>query len=166
MHLKSNYKYIFLLVFASICLFIFPWTKQVKTFRAKDVNWDILKSAVKVKKFNSRTYTFSPIFKLNYKILKLNNKEIRIKGFYKKEKHADETHFILTENLTNVCFACDHDEHYNFIQMFPGNDEIKSFDTLKNDKMIEVTGNFEINRKKSFQSVFLLKNAHLIKIFN
>lgn len=166
MYLKYNYKYIFLLFFVSIFLLIFPWTKQVKAYRAEDVNWDILKSAEKVKKFDSRTFTFLPLFKLNDKILKLNGQKIRIKGFYKKEKHTDETDFFLTETVTEVCFVCDHDEHYNFIQMFPDIDEIKSFDTLKNDKMIEVTGNFEINRKKSFHSVFLLKNANLTKIFN
>jgi len=166
MYRKIKLKYIFLLTSVSIFLFIFPWTKEVKVFRAEDITWDILKSANKIKKFNPRTFAFSPQFELNDEILKLNGQKIRIKGFYKKEKHFDETDFILTETVTEVCFACDHDEHYNLIQLIPTIDEIKSFDTLKNDKMIEVSGIFEITEKNNFHSVFLLKNAHLTKIFN
>ena len=166
MHPKINFKYLFILLVVSVFLLIYPWTKEVKVFRAKDLTWKILKSSVKTNQFDVKTFTFYGKYQLNEEINKLNGREIKIKGFFKKEKHGDETDYILTETVTNVCFACDHDEHYNLIQLFPNFDEINIFNNIKDDTMIEVYGNFEINRNKKFHSVFLLKNVFLTKQLN
>ena len=61
---------------------------------------------------------------------------------------------------------CDHDEHYNMIQLFPDSNAAVIFDTLRNDILIKVSGIFEINQKTGAHSVFLLKEAHLENILN
>jgi len=161
--MNSKKIYILLLSVVVVFLFVYPWTKEVHTFRAKDVNWEILKSAVKTKTFDKKTFSFYQKYELNRKIQNLNNKEIRIKGFLKKEKIGKQIDFLLTETVTNVCFGCDHDEHYNLIQLFPQKNEIQIFDTLQNDKMINVSGIFEINQKQYSRFVFLLKKVHFEK---
>ncbi len=153
-----------LLLFAAVFfLFIFPWTKNITIFRAENITWDILKSAVKTNKFDSHSFSFVPAYKLNDEIKKLNKKEIIIEGFFKKEAHKTGTEYILTETVTEVCFACDHDTHYNMIQLIPDAEQKILFDTLPNDTLIKVRGIFQINNKKNAQSVFLLKKTHLEK---
>ncbi len=163
---KIKLNQLLLLVAVAIFLFMYPWTKELKIFRAKDVNWEILKSAEKVKKFNTETFGFSPQYKLTDEILHLDGQKINIKGFFKKEIHGNHTDFIITETVTDVCFMCDHDEHYNMIQLLPEITEKKIFDTLRNDTLIKLTGIFEINRKTGAHSGFLLKEAHLETILN
>ncbi len=155
-----------LLIAVTVFFFIYPWTKEVKVFRIKDVNWDILKSAENVKKFDSETFGFLSRYKLNDEILNLNGQKIFIKGFFKKEVHENHFDFIITETVTDVCFMCDHDEHYNMIQLLPAPDEKNLFDTLHNDLLIKVSGVFEINQTAGVHSVFLLKETHLENILN
>ncbi len=153
-----------LLLFAVVIfLFIFPWTKNITIFRAENITWSILKSAVKTNEFDSHSFSFVPNYQLNDKIKKLNKKEIIIEGFFKKEEHKIGTEYILTETVTEVCFACDHDTHYNMIQLIPDAEQKIFFDILPNDTLIKVKGIFQINNKKNAQYVFLLKNAHLEK---
>ncbi len=161
--MTGNFKIIRFILLAAVAVFffIFPWTKEIKNFRAKDVTWNILKSAKKINKFNTKTFTFLPKFQLNEEILELNGKEIRIKGFFKKEIHDKHPDFILTETVTDVCFMCNHDEQYNFMELIVEPDEKQFFDSLKDDTMIYVSGIFKINQKSNNYPIFLLKNTHL-----
>jgi len=163
---KNKINQILLLAAVAVFLFIYPWTKELIIFRAKDVNWEILKSAEKVKKFNAETFGFLPQYKLTDEILQLDGQKINIKGFLKKEIHGNHKDFIITETVTDVCFMCNHDEHYNMIQLHPDLTDKKLFDTLRNDVLVKVSGIFEINQKKGAHSVFLLKQAHLENILN
>lgn len=166
MHSKINFKHFFILFLVSVFLLIYPWTKEVKEFRAEDVTWEVLKSAVKTNRFDLKTFSFYGKYQLNDEIQKLDGREIKIKGFFKSEKHGEVLDYFLTETVTNVCFACDHDEHYNYIQFFPNFNETDIFKDLKNDTLIEVFGKFQINQNRNFHSVFLLKNVYFTKQFN
>ncbi len=154
-----------ILLFLSIVLFLFiyPWTKEVTVFRAEDVNWDILKSVKKTNVFDKQIFAFNKHYELNKKIKNLNGKKIRIKGFLKKESHNGHIDFLITETVTNVCFICDHDEHYNMIQLFPKNNELKVFKNLKNDSLIQTSGIFKISENNTDTSFFSMINVELIK---
>jgi len=166
--MKKNIKInrLLILIAVSVFFFIFPWTKEVKIFSAKDVNWEILKSVKKVEKFDSKSFAFSPQFQLNDEILKLNGQKISIKGFFKKEIHHNHSDFIITETVTDVCFMCDHDEHYNLIKLIPETNEKQFFNSLKNDTLIQVSGIFELNQEPNAHSIFLLKDARSENFLN
>jgi len=166
--MKNNIKINRLLILIAVTafFFIFPWTKEVKIFRAKDVNWEILKSVKKVEKFDSKSFAFSPQLQFNDEILKLNGQKISIKGFFKKEIQNNHSDFIITETVTDVCFMCDHDEHYNLIKLIPGTNEKQFFNKLKNDTLIQVSGIFKLNQESNAHSIFLLTDARLENFVN
>jgi len=53
-------------------------------------------------------------------------------------------------------------EHYNMIQLFPKNKELRVFKTLKNDTLIEVSGIFKISKSNRDTSIFSMDNVELI----
>ena len=163
---KIKINQLLLLITVAFFLFIYPWTKEVKIFRVKDVNWEVLKSAEEITKFNTETFGFLPHYKLTDDILQLDGQKININGFFKKEVHGINKDFVITETLTDVCFMCDHDEHYNMIQLNPDSNTAVIFDTLRNDILIKVSGIFKINQKTGAHSVFLLKEVHLENVLN
>ncbi len=131
-----------LLFSVAVFLFIYPWTKEPKHFRAEDVNWEILKSAGRIKKFDFERSAFVDYLRLGDSVRKLNGKKIIIKGFYKKELHEGKMHMLLTETVTDVCFMCSHDEHYEAAELIPEPGEGKFFESLKDDEFIRVSGIF------------------------
>jgi hypothetical protein len=93
----------------------------------------------------------------------LDQKFVTIKGFLKKEKHGKGIDLILTETVTDVCFMCDHDEHYCYIQLLPDTKDSKLY-TLKDDDYIEVEGLFFIKRDYENKPSFQLKNIQSVNI--
>ncbi len=164
MFLKFNINYLLTVITVTLGLIIYPWTKEIDKFRADDVTWDILSLTIKTEKFDVSSFSFLPNYKISEEIKKLDGQKIRINGFFKKEGHAGHLDYFLTETVTDVCFMCNHDEHYNFIKLIPETENKQLFDTLKNDKLIKVSGVFEINTKIKAHPIFLLKKVRLDKI--
>ncbi len=158
-----NKKNILLLSALMLFLIIYPYSKQVTIFRANDVSWDILNHIKKYKKFDYRDFTFIKKYNFPEKVLSLNGKEIIIKGFIKNQKHGSQTDIILTETVTDVCFMCNHDEHYNMILLeFVSENKKRKF--IKNDTYVEVRGIFKINKKKEAHYVYVLEKTEILKI--
>ncbi len=156
---------ILLLIVIVFFLIIYPYTKEVKVFRAKDTHWDILNHAKKYKEFDPRIFALTQTYEFPEEVLSLDGEEIRIKGFIKKHKHGEHIDILLTEIVTDVCFMCNHDEHYNLIMLEPENKNSKLFN-LENDVLIKVKGKFKINKVKDAHSVYVLKNVELEKVLN
>lgn len=146
-------------------LIVFPYTKEVKIFKAKDVNWDIINNSSKYKQFNPAAFSFKQKYKFTEEVLNLDNSNISIKGFLKNHKHGDHNDIILTETHTDVCFMCNHDEHYNMMMLKPDNPNSELYN-LEDDVLIKVKGRFKINKEKKAHSVYVLENVKLEKVLN
>ena len=159
-------KYNKILILFSVVLFliIYPYTKDIKIFRAKDTSWDILNQTKKYRKINLSKFQLLQTYNFSQEVLDMDGKEIIIKGFIKKERHGGND-IILTETVTNVCFMCNHDEHYNLILLKPASKQSKLF-SIKDDAYIKVRGIFKINKEKHKHSVYQLNNAKLEEFIN
>ncbi len=146
-------------------LIIYPYTKEVKIFRAKDANWDVLNHTKKYKKFDPRIFALTQTYEFPEEVLNLEGEQISIKGFIKKHKHGDHSDLLLTETVTDVCFMCNHDEHYNMIMLKPNNLNSK-ISSLGDDTFIKVKGKLKINKGKNAHSVYVLENVELETILN
>ena len=156
-----------ILLLLSILLFlvIFPYTKEVEIFKAKDVNWDILNGAKKFKQFNPATFSFLQEFKLTDEILMIDSTFISIKGFFKRHKHDDHVDIMISETVTDVCFMCNHDEHYNMIRINSLNDS-SDFHNIKDDAYIKIQGVFKINKSHNIHPVFTMEDVVLEEIIH
>jgi len=156
-----------ILILLSVVFFliIYPYTKEVKIFRAEDASWDILNHTKKYKEFDSRTFALLQSFDFTKEILEMDGKEISIKGFVKKHKHGDHNDIVITETVTDVCFMCNHDEYYNMIMLKPFSKTSKLYN-LKDDAYIKVQGIFKVNKGENVHSVYELNNAELEKFIN
>ena len=155
-----NANKILLLLSILIFLAIFPYTKKVEIFKAKDVNWDILKNAKRFKQFNPSTFSFLQTFEFTDEILKLDRTYMSIKGFIKRHKHGDHEDIIITETVTDVCFMCNHDKHYNIISInsFVNNSD---FNKIEDGIFVKIEGIFIINKTDKNHPVFLMKDVVL-----
>jgi len=156
---------ILLLIVIVFFLIIYPYTKEIKIFRAKDANWDILNHSKKYKEFDPRTFALTQTYEFNDEVLSLDGEQISVKGFIKKHKHGDHSDILLTETVTDVCFMCNHDEHYNMIMLKPEipNSELNN---IEDDTFISVKGIFKLNKEKNAHSVYVLQNVELENIFD
>ncbi len=161
----KNKSRILLLIVIVFFLIIYPYTKEVKVFRAKDANWDVLNHAKKYKEFDPRTFALTQTYEFTEEVLNLDGEKIMIKGFIKKQKHGEHFDILLTETVTDVCFMCNHDEHYNMIMLKPENHNSELYN-LEDDLLIKVSGKFRINKEKEAHSVYVLENVELEKIIN
>ena len=163
MLIKTNR--ILLITSGLLFIIIFPYTKEIETFKAEDVNWDIISRVKKIKEFDPKVFAFKETYEFTEEINDLDNSHILIKGFIKKHKHSDHIDLILTEKVTDVCFMCNHDEHYNMIQI---NSLIDSSDFLniKNDTYIKIQGIFKINKSHKNHPVFTMEDVVLKGIIN
>jgi hypothetical protein len=156
---------ILLIISFSTFLFLFPYTKIIKKFKAEDVNWDIINTSKQYKEFDPSLFTLKKTYYFSPEIQKLNHSVISIKGFIKNEKHGNHKDLILTESVTDVCFMCDHDKTFRFIKLIPAKPESDLF-KIKNDTYVHVEGIFSINKNDKVHAVFMLENASLIQIIN
>lgn len=156
-----------ILILFSIVLFliIYPYTKEIKMFRAKDVTWDILNQTKKYKEFNLQNFSILNMYNFSQEVLDMDGEVIAIKGFIKKEKHGKHIDIILTETVTDVCFMCNHDEHYNLILLKPNSAESELYN-IKDDTYIQVKGIFKINKEKDKHAVYQFNNTNLEGIIN
>ncbi|MCF6366974.1 MAG: hypothetical protein L3J35_12335 [Bacteroidales bacterium] len=152
-----------LLIIVVFFLIIYPYSKEIKVFRAKDTNWDVLNYTKKYKEFDPRTFALIQTYNFTEEILSLDGKDITIVGFIKKDKHGKHTDILLTETVTDVCFMCDHDEHYNMLLLKPKNKDSNLF-TAEDDILIKVKGKFKIDKSKNAHSVYSLEGAELDSI--
>lgn len=159
-----NNKTLAIISFA-LFLIIYPYTKEIKKFRAEDINWDILNNTKKYKEFDTRTFSIQQTYKFSEDVLEMNGKKIIIKGFIKKDKHNKHQDIIITETVTDVCFMCNHDEHYNMIVLNPKKKNSKLYN-IKDDSYIEVEGFFMVNTNKNAHSVYSLNSAELKEFLN
>jgi hypothetical protein len=155
-------KILLLISFVSIA-FIYPYSKQIKLYKAEDIRWETINKSKQYKEFDPASFTFKKIVYFSPEIQKLDHTDISIKGFIKKEKQGDQEHLLLTETVTEVCFMCNHDEMYNFIELIPNENE-SELNKLKKDSYIEVEGVFMIKRNQKEQSHYILDKAELVKI--
>ncbi|NPA44743.1 MAG: hypothetical protein GXO49_04345 [Chlorobi bacterium] len=146
-------------------LIIYPYTKEINIFRAKDITWDILNQTKKYKKIDIKDFKLFQSYDFSKEVLEMDGKKIAIKGFIKKENHGKHTDIILTETVTDVCFMCNHDEHYNMILLKPASKQSELFN-IKDDAYIKVEGVFSINKEKNNNSVYQLNNAKLKELIN
>jgi len=156
---------ILFLVIVVVFLIIYPYSKEIKVFRAEDTNWEILNQTKKYKEFNPRTFALTQTYDFTEEVLNLNEKSVTITGFIKKDNHGKHTDILLTETVTDVCFMCDHDEHYNMILLKPKNLSSDLFQ-IEDDSLIKVKGKFKIDKSKNAHSVYNLENAELENIIN
>jgi hypothetical protein len=144
-------------------VFLYPYSKPIKAFKADDIQWEIINQSKSYKEFDPATFTFKKIVYFSDEFQKLDNTHISIKGFIKKETHGDQMNLLFTGTVTEVCFMCNHDEMYSFIELIPNAIESGLY-SIKNDTYIEVQGDFRINHNKKQNAFFLLENAVLVKI--
>ncbi len=156
-----------ILILFSVVLFliIYPYTKEINIFRAKDTSWDVLNQTKKYKKVDFQNFALLQNYDFSQEVLEMDGKNISIKGFIKKQKHDGHTDIILTETVTDVCFMCNHDEHYNMILLKPISTQSELFN-IKDDAYIKVAGVFSINKDKNSHSVYQLNNAKLEEFIN
>ena len=156
-----------ILILFSVVLFliIYPYTKDIKIFRAKDTSWDVLNQTKKYKEFDFQKFQLQNMYNFSQEVLNMDGKKIAIKGFLKKQKHGTHTDIILTETVTDVCFMCNHDEHYNMILLKPNSHKSELFN-INDDAYIKVEGVFKINKDKNKHSVYQLNNAKLEEFIN
>lgn len=146
-------------------LIIYPYTKEINIFRAEDISWNIINQTKKYKEFDLQRFTLRNTYNFSGEVLAMDGKEIAIKGFIKKQKHGTHTDIILTETVTDVCFMCDHDEHYNLIFLNVDSKDSNLYD-IKDDAYIKVEGVFKINNDKKQHYVYQLNNVKLESIIN
>ena len=163
--LKNINNKILAVISFALFLIIYPYTKEIKKFRAEDASWGVLNNTKKYKEFDTRTFTLLQTYKFTDEVLKMDGKNISIKGFVKKHQHGKHIDILITETVTDVCFMCNHDEHYNMIMLNPKLKTSKLYN-LKNDAYIEVVGFFKINKNKNAHSVYTLNNAELKEFIN
>jgi len=162
--MKNRVNKILLICSSLIFLIIFPYTKKIEVFKVNDVNWDLINTAITYKKFDPKIFSFKNTYEISDKLMELNNKEITISGFIKHIKHKDHNDIILTESITDVCFMCDHDEHYSYINISESSIKTELND-LKNDTFIKLKGIFIIHERDD-HSLFHLKNAEIVEIIS
>ncbi len=132
-------KLFILIGLTAVYLFIHPYTKEVKLFKSTDVTWALLKKKEQPKQFNFNAFKFEDKTAYRPDIAKLNGKEISVTGFITQEEHLGHRHLLLTENVTNVCAFCNHDEHYSAIVIHEDSDLIRQ---LPRDAFIKISGIF------------------------
>jgi len=156
-----------ILLLLSIILFIiiYPYTKTVTVFRAEDTSWDVLNQTRKYKQFDARTFTLIQSFDFTKEVLEMDGKTISIKGFLKKHKHGNHTDIIITETVTDVCFMCNHDEHYNMITLNLTSKKSELYH-LDDDAYVKVEGIFKLNKNKNAHSVYELNSTELKEVIN
>ena len=159
--MKIRINRLLLIVSGLLFLILFPYTKEIDFFKAEDVNWDIINHARKIKIFDPKIFAFKNIYEFSDDILDLDNSQILINGFIKKHKHEGHIDIILTENVTDVCFMCDHDEHYNFIKVYPVG-ETSEIDQIKDDSYVRLSGLFKINNTNDEHFAFSIVDAKLM----
>ena len=152
-----------LLLIAAVLLFLilFPYTRSIDKFRADDVTWDLLNSSVSYKEFDPKIFAFRETFEISEDLKEMHLKEVYIKGFLKKHAHKDHIDIVLTENVSDVCFMCDHDDHLVYISVHEKN--IGSLDSIADDQLIKLKGRFSID-SRSDHSLFHLADAERIPI--
>ena len=162
-----NLKPLNILLIASFLfiLIIYPYTKEIKLFKANDINWDIINQSKSFKEFDRISFSFQQTYEFSDDILNLDNSVISVKGFIKKHKHFDHNDFLLTETVTDVCFMCNHDEQYNMIRLNTFSDS-SEFKSLKDDTYITVNGIFKINRTNKNHPVFGMDEVVITEIIN
>ncbi len=150
-------------VFSALIVFmlIYPYSKNVKQFKAQDIQWDLINRSKEINEFNPARFVFEKKWYLSPEVLALDNKLITIKGFIKNEKHGTRSVIIITESVTDVCFMCKHDEMYKFIEIIPDNTE-NQFKKIKNDTYVQVEGIFKINPDHK-HSIFTLEKVNLLR---
>ena len=163
--MKNKYNKILILFSVVLFLIIYPYTKVIKLFRADDVSWDVINQTQKYKKVDFHNFQILPTYNFSTEVLEMDGKMISINGFVKKEKHGNHTDIILTETVTDVCFMCNHDEHYNMILLKPKSEDTKLFG-IKDDTYIKVKGIFKINENKGKHIVYQLNNVELEEVLN
>jgi hypothetical protein len=149
-----------LLLIAAVLLFliIFPYTRHIEKFRANDATWDLLNRSVSYKEFDPKIFSFRETFEISEELKKLNLQTIAIKGFIKKNVHGDHKNIALTENVSDVCFMCDHDNPTVYILI---TEKVKgSFDSIADDQLVRLKGIFLIDTYRR-QSLFHLVNAEI-----
>ena len=142
-------------------LFLFPYSKKIKKFKAEDVNWEIINKTKHYKEFDPSRLAFKKTYYYSDELQKLDQSTISIKGFLKKEKHGSHTDLLLTETVTDVCFMCNHDEMFMFIELIPEEKVSKLFG-ITNDAYVQVEGTFHINRENNLLPPFRMEHAKLI----
>jgi len=160
---KININRILLIFSGLLFLVLFPYSKEIEIFKTDDINWDIINNAKKFKEFDPRIFAFKETIEYSKDILDLNNSNIVIKGFIKKHKHKDHIDLILTENITDVCFMCDHDELSNHININPVEAD---FYKLKDDSYVKLSGIFKINKNNNRHFAFSISEAKLEDVIN
>jgi hypothetical protein len=158
--MNKKFLYSILAVSAVIFLFIFPYTKKIETFRTEDVTWEILKETETVNEFKINNFNFVQQKKLSNKILELNGNEISIEGFLLKELNKKDTIYLITETQTEVCFMCNHDEHYNSILLENAKNN-KEFRKIGNGKLIKIRGIFRIKNNENTKFLYNIENPRL-----
>jgi len=156
-----------ILILFSVVLFliIYPYTKEINIFRAEDISWNILNQTTKYKEIDLKKFTMLQTYKFSKQVLAMDGKRISIKGFIKTEKHGEHKDIILTETVTDVCFMCNHDEHYNLIFLNIDSTDSELYD-IEDDAYIEVEGIFKINKDKKKHYVYQLNNVKLENFIN
>lgn len=142
-------------------LFLYPYSKKIKKFKAEDLNWEIINKTNQFKEFDPSRLIFKKTYYFSDEIQKLDQTVISIKGFLKKEKHGSHTDLILTETVTDVCFMCNHDESYMFIELIPGEKESPLYG-ISDDAYVEVKGTFLINKENYHLPPYSMEDAILI----
>lgn len=142
-------------------LIIFPYTKSIERFKADDITWSFLNKSVLYKEFDSKIFAFKETYQLSAELKNLDNKEIIIKGFLKHQKHRDHSDIILTENVSDVCFMCNHDEHAVFISVSGRKEKFSEY--LSDDTYVKLKGIFKI-KTESDHGLFHLSEAEIINL--
>jgi len=152
-----------IILILSILIFaiIYPYTKEIEKFRASNITWKILQEKENISEFNANNFAFVKTHKISNKIKKLEGTEIIIDGFFNKGDEHDNNIIYISETVTDVCFMCTHDEHYNAI-ILNGADTITNFDKINKDTYIKVSGIFKINTEKNSHIIYYLENPTLI----
>ncbi len=155
---------IFLLASLAMLLILMPYTKDIEQFKATDLTWAMLKKAKTTKVFDFSNFGFEPKTEYHSEIDSLNGKPIVITGFFKNETHDSQSLLLLTENVTNVCAMCNHDEHYAAIVLHPADSALFN---LPDDALLAISGIFEYDTTKHLyyhinqaviDSILILKN--------
>lgn len=144
-----------------VFLFLYPYSKKIKKFKAEDLNWEIINKTNQFKEFDPSRLTFKKTYYFSDEIQKMDQTNISIKGFLKKETHGSHTDLILTETVTEVCFMCNHDESFMFIKLIPVEKDSPLYGIL-DDAYVEVKGTFRINKENNHLPPLIMEDAKLI----
>ncbi len=159
--MSNKIRNIILILSILIFAIIYPYTKEIDRFRASNIAWKTLQEKENISEFNAKSFVFVKTHKISNKIKNLEGTEIIIDGFFNKEDEHDKNIIYISETVTDVCFMCTHDEHYNAI-ILDCADTITVFDKIKKDAYIKVSGIFKINTKKNSHIIYYLENPKLI----